>query len=412
MKSIYASFTGLFKEGKPLDFLATWKKTFEKATEREVVLFQKTYSDSWFTYAAPQMSLTAQGIMGKYRLRFMATLLADESPTPLRRSDGFDIWINEIPRVGHKFFMPASVYRKLMEVYENPRLNDSQKVKEIEKTLKADIQDAYLGCKDVMDYIALNAFSNWGVAQFKPEVNNPGGRKFEIDYQLDEANKLMAAFLWNTANSKAGKVNIILDLAKIVSDFKQKGIEFGEVLMSQDMYYFIRMDEGVRLMVHGNDKKASTVTEPQLNELLTANGIPPVTVITRKMGIDKDGKRNAVNPWNGNMIAFKPAGIVGEIQPAIEDSELMEEDGVDYINAGNGIRIAKWRTGESTGQKTGEYTQGSGRLLPIIADINACACFQVRGFEEKTVPVDSENNERTYWTKAEYDSTNTTVEEI
>lgn len=403
MKSIYSTFTGLFKDGKPLDFLATWKKTFEKASEREVTLFQKTYSDSWFTYNTPQMSLTAEAIMGKYRLRFMATLLADESPTPLRRSDGFDIWLNEIPRVGHKFFMSARTYRKLLEVYENPRLNDAQKVKEIEKTLKADMQDAYLGCKDVMDFIALYAFSHWGVAHFIPEVNNPGGRKFEIDYQMDAANKLIAAKLWNAANSKAGKINIILELAKIISDFRQKGIEFGELLMSQELYYFIKMDEGVRLMVHGNDKKAKTVSETELKELFDSNGIPPVTIITRKMGIDKDGKRSAINPWDGNMIVFKPAGIIGEIQPAIEDSELMEEDNVDYINAGNGVRIAKWRTGESTGQVFGEYTQGSGRLLPIITDINAVVAMQVRGFEEKAIPADPEGNDRTYWTKDEYE---------
>lgn len=403
MKSIYSTFTGLFKDGKPLDFLATWKKTFEKATEREVLLFQKTYSDSWFTYNAPQLSLTAEAIMGKYRLRFMATLLADESPTPLRRSDGFDVWMNEIPRVGHKFFMPVRTYRKLMEVYENPRLSDAQKVKEIEKTLKADVQDAYLGCKDVMDFIALNAFSHWGVAQFIPEVNNPGGRKFEIDYNMDPANKLMAAKLWNTSNSKDGKINIVLTLAKIISDFSQKGIEFGELLMSQDLYYFIKMDEGVRLLVHGNDKKAQSVDDTELKDLFSKNGIPPVTIITRKMGMDKDGKRSSINPWDGNMIVFKPAGVIGEIQPALEDNAIFEEEGVDYIDAGNGIRIAKWRTGESTGQTFGEYTQGSGRLLPIVTDINAIVAFQVKGFEEKTVPADSEGNERPYWSKGEYD---------
>jgi hypothetical protein len=404
MKSIYSTFTGLFKDGKPLDFLATWKKTFEKASEREVTLFQKTYSDSWFTYNTPQMSLTAEAIMGKYRLRFMATLLADESPTPLRRSDGFDVWLNEIPRVGHKFFMSARTYRKLLEVYENPRLNDAQKVKEIEKTLKADMQDAYLGCKDVMDFISLYAFSHWGVAQFIPEVNNPGGRKFEIDYQMDSANKLIAAKLWNAANSKDGKINIILELANIISDFKQRGIEFGEILMSQELYYFIKNDKGVRLMVHGSDKQAKTVSETELKELLSSNGIPPITTITRKMGIDKDGKRSAINPWDGNIVVLKPAGVIGEIQPAIEDSELMEEDNVDYINAGNGIRIAKWRTGESTGQVFGEYTQGSGRLLPIITDINAIVAIQVRGFEEKAIPVDPNGNERTYWTKDEYEA--------
>ena len=56
-----------------------------------------------------------------------------------------------------------------------------------------------------MDFIALMAFSNWGVAQFEPEINNPGGRKYEVDYQMPETNKLVSAFLWNSANTKAGK---------------------------------------------------------------------------------------------------------------------------------------------------------------------------------------------------------------
>ena len=43
MKSIFSTFKGLHKDGKPLDFLATWKKTFDKASERETILFQKMY---------------------------------------------------------------------------------------------------------------------------------------------------------------------------------------------------------------------------------------------------------------------------------------------------------------------------------------------------------------------------------
>ena len=410
MKSIYSKFKGLYKDGRPIDFLATWRKAFDKASEREVALFQKMYSDNWFTYNTPQMSLTAEGIMGKYRLRFMATLLADESPTPQRRSDGFDIWTKEIPRVGHKFFMPARTYRKLMEVYENPRLSEAQKVREIEKTLKSDVQDAYLGCKDVMDFIALMAFSNWGVAQFKPAINNPGGREFEIDYSMDEANKLVSAFNWTTANTKAGKLSPVLMLAAICADLRQRGIEPGEILMSQDLYYWLRMDQTTRLLVHGNDKQAQTVTKTQLETLLGENEIPNITVVTRKMGQDKDGKRGSVEPWNHNFICIKPAGVIGEIQPSIEDSELMEEDDVDYMNAGNGIRIAKWRTGESTGQVAGEVTQGSGRLLPIITDINAIICMQVRGISEKTIPADANGNERMYCTKQEFEGIDALME--
>ena len=403
MRSIYTTFKGLHKNGAPLDLLATWSKTFDKASEREIALFEKTYSDQWCTYNAPQMSLTAEGIVGKYRLRLMATLVGDESPTPLRRSDGFDIWTGEIPRVGHTFQLQAREYRKMLEVYENPRIQERDKVKAIEKTFRNDMQNAYLGCKDVMDFILLTAFSNWGVCQFVPSINNPGGRAYEVDYQMSEENKLMSAYLWNTANTASGKVIPILILAKICSDLRSRGIEPGEILMSQDLYTWIRMDETTRLLAHGNDKKAQIVKVSELDALLEENQIPKITVINRKMGIAKDGKRIPIQPWNGNFIAIKPEGVVAEIQPAIEDSELMEEENVDYMNAGNGIRISKWRTGASGNQVAAEYPEGAARILPLVTEIDAIVCFQVRGFEEKTVPNDANGVERSYWTKAEYE---------
>ena len=390
MRSIFSTFKGLHKNGAPLDLLATWRKTFDTASEREVNLFQKMYCDEWCTYNTPQMSLTAEAIVGKYNVRFMATLIGDESPTPLRRSDGFDVWTKEIPRVGHKFPMMARDYRKLMEVYENPRLSEAQKVKQIEKTLTHDMQDAFLGCKDVMDFILLMAMSNNGVAQFTPAVNNPGGRAYEVDYQMPEANKLVAAKLWNDANISAKAVNPILVLAMVCSDLRARGIEPGEILMDQKLYTWLRTNEQTRLLVHGNDKSAQTVTKTQFADLLSENEIPAITVVKRRMAI--------VEPWNGNYIAIKPAGKIAEIQPAIEDSELMEEENVDYMNAGNGIRIAKWRTGESTGQVAAEYTQGSARMLPLITEIGAIVCFQVRGFEEKEVTA-----ENGYLTKAAYE---------
>lgn len=41
MKSIFTTFTGLHKNGAPLDLLATWRKTFDKASEKEVSLFRR-----------------------------------------------------------------------------------------------------------------------------------------------------------------------------------------------------------------------------------------------------------------------------------------------------------------------------------------------------------------------------------
>ena len=382
MKSIYATLTGLHREGKPLDFLAMWKKTFDKASEREVKLFQEMYCDRLCDFNTPQMSLTAEGIQGKYRLRFMATIIGDESPTPNRRSDGFDIWTGEIPRVGHKFPMKASEYRKLLETYKNPFLKERDKVKAIEKTLRNAMQDAYLGCKDVMDYILLRALSNWGICQFTPSINNPGGRAYEVDYNMGEDNKLVSVYNWNETNTAAGKVSPIEQLAEICSELRNRGFEPGEILMAQDVYFWLKRDALTRLLAHGTDKKDMAVTETEFKNLLSENQIPAITVVRRKMAQDVDGNRTAVEPWQHDFICIKPAGKIGEIQPAIEDNELMEEENVEYMNAGDGIRIAKWRTGDSTSQVAAEYTQGSARMIPIITEIDQIICFQVRGITE------------------------------
>jgi hypothetical protein len=401
MLSIYTTFKGLHKDGKPMDFLAMWKKTFDKASEREVTMFQKMYCDEWCEYNTPQMSLTAEAIQGKYRIRIMATVIGNESPTPLRRSDGFDAWTGEIPRLGHKFPLRASEYRKLMEVYKNPFITETAKVKAIEKTLRDDMKNAYLGCKDVMDYILLKSLSNNGVCQFTPTLNNPGGRSFEVDYDMSEANKLISWFLWNDANVASGKINPIFMLSVLCSDLRERGIEPGEILCSQDIYFWLKNNAATKLMVHGTDKKDKSVSKSQFDELLSDNEICPISVVKRRMGQEKNGERTTVEPWDHNFIAIKPAGKIAEIQPAIEDNELMEEENVEYMNAGNGIRIAKWRTGDSTGQVAAEYTQGSWRAIPAITEIDAIICFQVRGFVEKKSSAGDESLRR-FWTQQEY----------
>ena len=80
--------------------------------------------------------------------------------------------------------MKASTYRKLLEVYKSPFLKDGQKVKQIEKTLRNDVENAYLGCKDTADFMILKAISNFGVCRFIPSINNPGGREFETRFSL------------------------------------------------------------------------------------------------------------------------------------------------------------------------------------------------------------------------------------
>jgi hypothetical protein len=367
----------------PVDLLSTLRVFFKKGSLQNKALFEQLYVDRWFDYNLPQMGLTAEAIMASYQVRFMASVIGNDAATPLRPTDGFKTFTEEIPRLGHRFPMSAEKLRKMLAVLEasSKRYTDQQKFNEVYKLLVGDVREAYLGCKDTVDHIILQALSNAGVAQFKPQLNNPDGRTFRIDYGMPERNKLKATKNWTKEN--AASINPFEELAEIKYEFENYGILFGEILMAPALYAWFINNPNVRRAIKGNDKSAQAVTPAELNAMLQQFDLPTITKINKRNAIAKDGKRSEtlINPYNDNVIVFKPAGKIGEVQPAFEDNAIIPEKDVEYVDAGNGIRVAKWQVGESTGQKAGEYTQASWRALPIITEIDGIVNYQVRGIE-------------------------------
>lgn len=377
MKSIYTTFNLKDpKSGAPIDLLKTMNIAFDAASQAQKAIFEKNYSDLWFRTNAPQMDLNAEGIVGKYKLRFLASIIGNDAATPLRPTDGFDVWKGEIPRMGHRFFVSASKLRKLKAVEENPRLSDTQKFNEIKKQILGEFKEAYLGTKDVADHIILRALSNGGVATFNSTIN-PDGRDYAIDYEMPEENKVQATLAYTNANIQT--VDVVADIEKMKAVAENAGIDFasGELLMSPAVFAYIKRTKQIKLAVLGTDKGTGVVTDAKFAEYLMENNFPPVTIIRKKNRIQEDGVEKIVSPWNEDMIVFKPAGEIGELQPAFDDNAIIEEDNVEYTDAGQGIRMAKWRTGESQNQKAGEYTQGSWRVVPIINSIEAIINLRV-----------------------------------
>lgn len=365
----------------PVDLLATLRIFFEKASLQNKTIFEQLYVDKWFDYNLPQMDLTADAIQATYNVRFMASVIGNDAATPLRPTDGFKTFSEEIPRMGHRFGMSAKKMRKMLSILEasSKRYTDQQKFQEVYKILMGEVKEAYLGCKDTADHIILQAMSNKGVAQFTPTLNNPDGRTYKVDYNMPKGNRLQAAFNWEKGNES--KVNPFEELADIRYTFQNKGIVFGETCMSPSVYAWLINSPAVRRAIKGTDKSGQAVTPAELNAMLQQFELPAITLINKRNAVAEDGKRKTelINPWNDNVITLKPAGKIGEVQPAFEDNAIIEEPNVQYTDAGNGMRIAKWQTGESTGQKAGEYTQASWRALPIITEIDSIVNYQVRG---------------------------------
>lgn len=372
MKSIYQTFDFT---GRPIDFIKSAQIMFDEASANEKVLFEQTYIDEWFDILPPQYELNAETVVGKSNIRFMASVIGNSAMTPLRPTDGFEVWKGEIPRMGHRFLDTADDLRKLRALFDNSRIREDAKVKQLEKSFITNLQDAYLGCKDSVVSIVLQALSNNGVSTFN-SLNNADGRQYKVDFDLPKANQLKAPMAFTDANKD--KIDILEYFQSIIDQFDGKGFDFGEMLLAPEMLSYILRTTKIRQVVHGTEKKDKIVSVAELNEVFGEYGIPPVRKIRKKNAIAKDGRRYLIDHWNKDFICFKPAGKLGKIQPAFEDNEIIEEPDVTYLNADGGIRVAKWRVGESTGQTAGEYTQASWRAVPMIDNIDQVVCIKAR----------------------------------
>lgn len=388
MKSIFSTFkVNDAKTGKPIDLIGTMQIAFDKASLSKKTMWEEMYVDKWFEYRPAQLGLTAEGIMGKYHVRIRASIIGNNADTPLRPGRGFELWSGKIPRMGHKFMTDADTLRTLLQVYENNRINPAQKLNEIKKCMFGDYKDAYLGCKDVVDEIILKALSNGGVAIFDPAIDNPDGIEYMVEYDMPAENKKLvkAGEEWTEANINNTSIDVASLLQKIVYDYLQKGVVFDKILMAPDIKYWMMRSVGLRTGYLGKDKNTRSLTEDEFSAYLKSMKIPTIEEINRRTAYQKDGKPTNINPWNDNVISFIPKtedGKLGEVQPAFEDNAILPDPNVQYTDAGEGIRIAKWTTGESTGDQAAEWTQGTWRAVPIISCINGVVNLQVRNLDK------------------------------
>ena len=221
------------------------------------------------------------------------------------------------------------------------------------------------------------------MAIFDPAIDNPEGRKYLVDYGMPEENKQMVDSdkEWTEENIDNAAIDAVRILQKIVYEYANKGVTFDALLMAPVIKYWMMRSIGLRTGYLGKDKNTRSLTEDEFSAYLKSMKIPNIIEINKRTAYQKDGISTNINPWDDNVIVFIPKtddGKLGEVQPAFEDNAIMPDPSVQYTDAGDGIRIAKWTTGESTGQQAAEYTQGSWRAVPIISCINAIVNLKVR----------------------------------
>lgn len=352
---------------------------FNEASKKKVTLFGQTYIDRFFDFKNPQFGLTVSELMGDYKIRIMASLIADKALTPVRSLEGAEKFTEKIPRFGHKTILNADQLREIknmlatQSISSDPATRDAyeaSKKQELINTMMGTVQETVLGTKDALEYLFISALFNAGIVEYN-ELNNPEGIRYKIDYGMPESNKIKveSGYEWTKENLASGKVDPVEFLIDLIQQFSDT-MQFDAILMHPKMRYNILRSKYLRLAVRGVDKAATPIKEDELDQSLKGLGIPRFESIYKQNAVLKDGKRQNISPVSEDSIVLVPAGKIGVVRTAFEDNEIIPEKNVSYSNMSNGIRVAQWTVGESSGQAAGEYTQASIRALPIITSIN------------------------------------------
>ncbi len=201
-----------------------------------------------------------------------------------------------------------------------------------------DIDFVYDSCMARLEWMALTALST-GYLQLST-TNNPQGiiNETTIDFGLPSANKKCVSVAWSSTTAGNGTMVPITDFLTVVKAGRAAGIKFSRILMTTDTFDLMCTATGFTKYFANTQLSSVTtaLTLENINQVLTAYRIPPITLIDTYVGIeDKAGDITQVNPWSATHILFVPDVAVGQMYNGPIAEQLEKPDGVLLSTKGN-----------------------------------------------------------------------------
>ncbi len=201
-----------------------------------------------------------------------------------------------------------------------------------------DIDFVYDSCMARLEWMALTALST-GYLQLST-TNNPQGiiNETTIDFGLPTANKQVVSVVWNTTNAGNGTMVPITDFLAVVKAGRALGITFKRILMTSDTFDLMCTATGFTKYFANTQLSSVTtaLTLENINNVLTAYRIPPITLIDTYVGIEaKSGVITQTNPWSTTHILFVPDVPVGNMYNGPIAEQIERPDGALISTRGN-----------------------------------------------------------------------------
>ncbi len=333
--------------------------------DRRLDMFNVSQWQKYLEWGIPSVSLNYATIIGASRIEAMATVVDRDAPSPLRSRQGLKKLEGEIPAMKEKFKMTEKLYREYLTMQGLP-VSDKTKLNYALDMIFNDVKVAGNAPHMMLDYLVLKMLSSAKI-QITAAINPQGIVTEEIDLLMPAANKYECiADAWNVPAT----ADPIGDIAKITTDFRQKGIVLRKMLMTYTTFNHMKATVELKKYLYANVKTNVNLIASlaRVNEYLIGEDLPAIELVDATMGIESDGVITTSQPWVTGQVTFLPAGPVGTMHNAIPIERVRPVDGISYADY-NKVLISKWAENDPWG----EYTQCELSAFPGWENIEQCA---------------------------------------
>lgn len=338
----------------------------DAASELNKRLFDTVVYRRFLNWDTPMTGLDFEELIGKYTISIAAATIGENSKEPIVGTEGIETLKNRV--LNHALTVPLTMqdYRKVLQLLDSKNIDNATVTRQLMDILWGNTETAVNGVEARLDMIFLSALSNCGIFTFTNENNPEGGVRGQIDFKQPAANIASALTNWTDENIET--VDPFEDISQVLDAADDK-TALSRILISPAKMSYICRSKKMRMMIFGEDRSSSILTQARINQFMEENDFPTFEKIRRKIRVKSGNTINTLTPWNADNLVFIPDGNLGVVKNSFSDNELKPEADVTYSNYGR-IRVSEWYVGETKGANHGEFTKAESLSLPVITEFN------------------------------------------
>lgn len=325
--------------------------------------FKTREFSKYLSWDTPQVDLSFKDVIGKTQLDTIASVVGEDSVSPVRSRVGLSSFEGSIPTISHKYLMKQSDVRAYYSLQNMSNIDDDTKKKQIIDLIFNDVRLSADGCTGRLDVMFLQGLST-GMIDLSATGNPDGVAYGNIPVGLPTDNVIEASKKWDDADATP-----LQDIENIIDAAQGKGNDgFEKMIMTRATFNKLKNSVEIQKIFKGVVGKApALVTPDNLNEYLVSNGLPPIELQTSLFNIEEDGATRSFRAFADDVIVFVPQGELGKVKNAlVTEGDLKQVMGHSYANVDK-VKIAKW----SMNEPFNEFTRGQLLAIPALTAIDA-----------------------------------------